>query len=115
MHPQSFRLDSSSHVCRSNQYPRGENPSLPAAERVAEGEEIIIGKSGKPVAKLVPYSVPKPVRKPGSLKGKIWIGPDFDTVDHETEKLFHEGPIEPRMVSWRRKPLTPNPLRCCCP
>lgn len=62
-------------------------------ERVEAGEEIVIGRAGKPVARLVPYKKPK--RKPGSLKGKIWISPDFDEPDPEIEKLFYEGPIEP--------------------
>jgi prevent-host-death family protein len=42
------------------------------------GEEIIIAKSGKPVAKLVPFEKPPRHRKPGSAKGKIIIADDFD-------------------------------------
>jgi len=42
------------------------------------GEEIIIAKSGKPVAKLVPFEKPSRNRKPGSAKGKIIIADDFD-------------------------------------
>ncbi len=45
-------------------------------ERVAQGEEIIIAKSGRPVAKLV--RVAAEPRKPGRLKGRIRTGPDFD-------------------------------------
>lgn len=45
-------------------------------DRVAEGEEIIIAKSGRPVAKLVRIAAEP--RKPGRLKGRIRIGPDFD-------------------------------------
>jgi prevent-host-death family protein len=45
-------------------------------DRVAQGEEIIIAKSGRPVAKLIRVSVEP--RKPGRLKGRIRIGPDFD-------------------------------------
>lgn len=45
-------------------------------ERVSKGEEIVISRSGEPIAKLVPYaSAP---RKPGRLKGKIRMGADFD-------------------------------------
>jgi prevent-host-death family protein len=65
-------------------------------DRVASGEEIVIAKAGKPVARLVPYKESlKPNRKPGSMKGKIWISPDFDKADKEIEALFYEGPIEP--------------------
>lgn len=46
--------------------------------RVAEGEEIIIAKSNKPVAKLVQISTPTQSRKLGSAKGKIRIAEDFD-------------------------------------
>jgi prevent-host-death family protein len=58
-------------------------------ERAAAGEEIVIGKAGKPVVRLVPYVAPAhPKRKPGSLKGKIRILPGFDEMDREIEKLF---------------------------
>jgi prevent-host-death family protein len=46
--------------------------------RVSSGEEVIIAKAGKPVARLVPI-VEKPARrKPGSAAGKVVIMPDFD-------------------------------------
>jgi prevent-host-death family protein len=45
-------------------------------ERVARGEEVIIAKSGRPVAKLVPVAAEP--RRPGRLKGRIRLGPDFD-------------------------------------
>lgn len=45
-------------------------------DRVAQGEEVIIAKSGRPVAKLV--RVAAEPRKPGRLKGRIRIAPDFD-------------------------------------
>lgn len=47
-------------------------------EKAAAGEEIIIGKSGRPMAKLVAYVQNKSPRKPGSLKGKIWMSDDFN-------------------------------------
>ena len=59
-------------------------------ERVEAGEEVVIGRAGKPVARLVPYQNPfKSVRKPGSMKGKIKIRPGFDAVDQEIEALFY--------------------------
>lgn len=45
-------------------------------ESVEEGEEFVIARAGKPVAKLVPLKT-KP-RVPGGLKGKIRIRRDFD-------------------------------------
>jgi len=45
-------------------------------ERVAAGEEVVIARAGKPIARLV--AVTPPVRRPGALRGKIWIAPDFD-------------------------------------
>ena len=47
-------------------------------ERAAAGEEIIIAKAGRPMARLVPMKVPMVTRVPGMLKGKIAIGPAFD-------------------------------------
>jgi prevent-host-death family protein len=49
-------------------------------ERVAKGEEFVIAKAGKPMAKLVALPVePKQVRKPGqNLLGITYIADDFD-------------------------------------
>ena len=59
-------------------------------DRAAAGEEIVIGKAGKPVARLVPYKRPaESHRKPGSMKGKIRILPGFDADDKEIEAMFH--------------------------
>lgn len=46
--------------------------------RVEAGEEIVIARGNKPVAKLVAAEpAPQPQRKPGSMKGLISIGPEF--------------------------------------
>lgn len=47
-------------------------------ERAAAGEEIIIAKSGKPIAKLVAVSQDSHPRRPGSMRGKIKMAEDFD-------------------------------------
>ncbi len=47
-------------------------------EDVSKGGEIVIAKSGKPMARLIGISPAKPIRKPGFLKGKIKISDDFD-------------------------------------
>jgi prevent-host-death family protein len=46
-------------------------------ERASQGEEIIIARGSNPVAKLVPVGAVKGKRQPGSMKGKLEIGPDF--------------------------------------
>jgi prevent-host-death family protein len=46
--------------------------------RVAAGEEIIIAKSGKPCAVLVPFGVAAQARKPGSARGMVTVAADFD-------------------------------------
>jgi len=46
--------------------------------RVISGEEIIIARSGKAVAKLVPVEEPKQDRVPGLDADRIWIAEDFD-------------------------------------
>jgi prevent-host-death family protein len=47
-------------------------------ERVEQGEDVIIARAGKPVARLTRLeTVKKPIRY-GVLKGKIWIADDFD-------------------------------------
>jgi prevent-host-death family protein len=47
-------------------------------EKAARGEEIVIARDHRPVAKLVPIERPLTRRQPGSAKGQIWIAPDFD-------------------------------------
>ena len=57
-------------------------------ERAARGEEIVIGKAGKPVARLTNYQPKNGVRKPGIWKGKVTIAPDFDDLPAELMKAF---------------------------
>ncbi len=47
-------------------------------ELAASGEEVVIARSGKPVARLVSYIPKGAVRRPGSMRGKIRIKNDFD-------------------------------------
>lgn len=62
---------------------------------VEAGEEIIIARAGKPVARLSRYDRPSQPRKLGALRGKLFIGSDFDAPDPELDQLFLEGPVEP--------------------
>lgn len=47
-------------------------------ERIAQGEEIIIAKAGKPVARLVGYQPKRSRRVGGQWKGLVRIRDDFD-------------------------------------
>jgi prevent-host-death family protein len=57
-------------------------------EKVLAGEEIIIGKAGKPVAKLIRYEKGQGERQPGALKGKIKIAADFDVLPEDMARPF---------------------------
>jgi prevent-host-death family protein len=57
-------------------------------KRALAGEEVIISKAGKPVARVVPYVTKKQPRRLGVLKGKIWIAPDFDELPEDLAAAF---------------------------
>ncbi|WP_290648753.1 type II toxin-antitoxin system prevent-host-death family antitoxin [Aquisalimonas sp.] len=49
-------------------------------ERALGGERIVIAKAGTPCLELVPYRGERGERRPGRLKGRIWMAPDFDNT-----------------------------------
>lgn len=55
--------------------------------RVEGGEEVLISRAGKPVARLVPVVRKRGRRIPGRDKGKIWLADDFD------------GPLPPDLLA----------------
>src|SRR5260370_26142956 len=57
-------------------------------EAVQNGNEVIIAKAGKPVARLVAFRGPVQPRTPGSMAGEIWIAPDFDTLPDDIPAAF---------------------------
>ena len=57
-------------------------------EKVLAGEEVIIGKAGKPVARLIKYKKSPQNRRPGALKGKIKIADDFDELPEDISIAF---------------------------
>lgn len=59
--------------------------------RVEAGEEIVIARSGRPVARLVPIDRPVPQRRPGSWAGRVRIGADFDDPLPEEELASWRG------------------------
>jgi prevent-host-death family protein len=69
-------------------------------EEAAAGAEIVIAKSGVPMARLVPL-VRRVRRRPGGSKGKIWIAPDFDApLSDDTLDAFEGTLVSPK----RRRP-----------
>ncbi len=55
---------------------------------VEGGEEIVIARAGKPVARLVPDQPAREPRKPGWGKGKIKILDGFDEYDEQIARDF---------------------------
>lgn len=58
-------------------------------ERVSAGEEIVIAKAGRPVAKLIPYLESEEPRKMGGWKGRVWIADDFDELPPDLLAAFY--------------------------
>ena len=57
--------------------------------RAEQGEEIVIGRAGTPVAKLVPYAHTGGPRKPGAWAGRVWIADDFDEMPEDLQAAFN--------------------------
>ena len=64
-------------------------------DQAVAGEDVIIARNGRPVARLVRYERGPARRSPGSLRGKIWTAPDFDEPDQELADLMYDGPLVP--------------------
>lgn len=64
-------------------------------EEAAAGEEIIIARSGKPVARLVAMTTAAGPRQLGVLAGKVIEHEDAWTPDAELEDLFYGSEVEP--------------------
>ena len=58
-------------------------------DRASAGEEIVIAKNGRPLARLVPIPAEKPNRSPGGWEGTVWIADDFDEpLAAEVQRYF---------------------------
>jgi prevent-host-death family protein len=57
-------------------------------ERVQQGEEVVIGKAGKPIARLVPFAQAQQPRQPGIWCGKVRIAEDFDELPEDLAGAF---------------------------
>ena len=45
--------------------------------RVEAGEEIVLARGKRPIAKLVPFGPPAATRRFGALRGVVSVGPEF--------------------------------------
>ena len=57
-------------------------------ERVSKGEDILIGKAGKPVAKIVRYEPAHKNKRWGCFKGRIKVADDFDEWPEDIAKAL---------------------------
>jgi prevent-host-death family protein len=57
-------------------------------DRAAAGEEIVIARAGRPVARLVALAEPSGQRIPGSWRGKVSMTADFDELPPEIDAAF---------------------------
>jgi prevent-host-death family protein len=57
-------------------------------ERVEAGEEILIARAGRPVARLVPLRSRMSPRQPGIWRDRVRLAPDFDQTDEELLDAF---------------------------
>ena len=65
-------------------------------ETVAAGSELVIGKAGKPLVRLVPFELKaQPDRIGGQLRGKIKISADCWEPDDEMTALLTDGSLYP--------------------
>ena len=60
-------------------------------DRAAAGEEIVIAKNGKPLARLVSLQGANPARAPGGWEGKVRVAEDFDEPLPEDVLRAFEG------------------------
>jgi prevent-host-death family protein len=61
-------------------------------DRALEGDEVVITRHGRAVARLVPASRVRASRRLGALRGKIRVSKDFDApLPDEVLALFEGG------------------------
>jgi len=58
-------------------------------ERAAQGEEVVIAKAGRPVARLVAFDRSDEPRRPGAWAGRVWMADDFDELPPDLLAAFN--------------------------
>ena len=57
-------------------------------DRAAAGEEIVIARAGRPIARLVALAQPSTRRVPGGWRGEVTMTADFDELPDEIAAAF---------------------------
>ena len=57
-------------------------------DEASGSKSFIICRAGRPLVTIMRYEQSKPIRRPGSLKGKIRIAKDFDALPDGFEEAF---------------------------
>ena len=58
-------------------------------EAVEAGEDVVIARAGRPIARLVPAHTRTQPRTPGSWRGRVFIAEDFDETPEDLIAAFH--------------------------
>ncbi len=59
--------------------------------QVESGEEFILARAGKPIARLVPFREAGTATEPGKWRGRVHISDDFDQEDERIRELFENS------------------------
>lgn len=62
------------------------------AEKVWQGETVVIAKAGKPYLDILPHNEARMRRTPGRFKGQIRMAEDFDRTPDEVIDAFEGKP-----------------------
>ncbi|MEP6462254.1 MAG: type II toxin-antitoxin system Phd/YefM family antitoxin [Frankiaceae bacterium] len=57
-------------------------------DAVAAGDDVVIARAGRPIARLIPYAHEAAPRRPGAWRGRVQIAEDFDEWPAELETAF---------------------------
>ena len=57
-------------------------------ERTSRGEEFVLARAGRPMARLIPYRAEREPRVPGRLAGSVTMASDFDITPDEVLDAF---------------------------
>jgi len=65
-------------------------------DQAVAGDEVVIARNGRPLARLVPIAAASPDRQRGAWEGRGRIAPDFDATPDDVIELFYgDGTVDP--------------------